>query len=88
MRKARKIAGSFNLPIIGVHHMEAHALVARYKINYELMTRYQVLIVFADVCSFSGAYDFLNSEFVFFIIQVTFLCSTFLHLMSSLFLLD
>ncbi|BBG97401.1 glycoprotease 1, partial [Prunus dulcis] len=29
VRKARKIAGSFNLPIIGVHHMEAHALVAR-----------------------------------------------------------
>ena len=31
VRKARKIAGSFNLPIIGVHHMEAHALVARYR---------------------------------------------------------
>ena len=30
MRKARKIAGTFSLPIIGVHHMEAHALVARY----------------------------------------------------------
>ncbi|KAG2729676.1 hypothetical protein I3843_01G256200 [Carya illinoinensis] len=29
VRKARKTAGSFNLPIIGVHHMEAHALVAR-----------------------------------------------------------
>lgn len=29
VRKARKIAGSSNLPIIGVHHMEAHALVAR-----------------------------------------------------------
>ncbi|KAF3439999.1 hypothetical protein FNV43_RR18277 [Rhamnella rubrinervis] len=29
VRKARKIAGSFNLPIIGVHHMEAHTLVAR-----------------------------------------------------------
>ncbi|KAE9460001.1 hypothetical protein C3L33_08094, partial [Rhododendron williamsianum] len=26
--KARKIAGSFNLPMVGVHHMEAHALVA------------------------------------------------------------
>ncbi|KAM1362728.1 hypothetical protein ACFX2H_027516 [Malus domestica] len=29
VRKAREIAGSCNLPIIGVHHMEAHALVAR-----------------------------------------------------------
>ncbi|XP_015888677.3 probable tRNA N6-adenosine threonylcarbamoyltransferase, mitochondrial [Ziziphus jujuba] len=29
VRKARKIAGRFNLPIVGVHHMEAHTLVAR-----------------------------------------------------------
>eukprot|EP00262_Sarcandra_glabra_P020625 TRINITY_DN8327_c0_g1_i1.p1 TRINITY_DN8327_c0_g1~~TRINITY_DN8327_c0_g1_i1.p1 ORF type:complete len:473 (+),score=84.38 TRINITY_DN8327_c0_g1_i1:52-1470(+) len=29
VRKARKTAGEFNLPIVGVHHMEAHALVAR-----------------------------------------------------------
>ncbi|KAH9733111.1 putative tRNA N6-adenosine threonylcarbamoyltransferase [Citrus sinensis] len=29
VQKARKIAGQFNLPIVGVHHMEAHALVAR-----------------------------------------------------------
>lgn len=27
--KARRVAGRFNLPFIGVHHMEAHALVAR-----------------------------------------------------------
>ncbi|KAM0945478.1 putative N(6)-L-threonylcarbamoyladenine synthase [Dioscorea sansibarensis] len=27
--KARRIAGMQNLPIIGIHHMEAHALVAR-----------------------------------------------------------
>nr|CAD1818915.1 unnamed protein product [Ananas comosus var. bracteatus] len=27
--KARRIAGMFRLPIVGVHHMEAHALVAR-----------------------------------------------------------
>lgn len=31
MQKARKIAGSSSLPIVGVHHMEAHALVARYE---------------------------------------------------------
>ncbi|XP_057807378.1 probable tRNA N6-adenosine threonylcarbamoyltransferase, mitochondrial isoform X2 [Salvia miltiorrhiza] len=29
VRKARKLAGAYTLPIIGVHHMEAHALVAR-----------------------------------------------------------
>ncbi|KMT00068.1 hypothetical protein BVRB_1g018950 [Beta vulgaris subsp. vulgaris] len=29
VRKAREIAGSFQLPIIGVHHMEAHTIVAR-----------------------------------------------------------
>lgn len=29
VQKARKIAGGFGLPIVGVHHMEAHALVAR-----------------------------------------------------------
>lgn len=27
--KARKLAGTNILPIVGVHHMEAHALVAR-----------------------------------------------------------
>lgn len=30
VQKARRIAGKFNLPIVGIHHMEAHALVARY----------------------------------------------------------
>ncbi|GLT39548.1 hypothetical protein SLA2020_137320 [Shorea laevis] len=29
VQKARKVAGRFNLPIISVHHMEAHTLVAR-----------------------------------------------------------
>lgn len=29
VRKARLIAGKHNLPMVGVHHMEAHALVAR-----------------------------------------------------------
>ena len=29
VQKARKTAGRFNLPIIGVHHMEAHTPVAR-----------------------------------------------------------
>ncbi|KAL5571938.1 hypothetical protein UlMin_021535 [Ulmus minor] len=29
VQKARRIAGTFSLPIVGVHHMEAHALVAR-----------------------------------------------------------
>ncbi|XP_057807379.1 probable tRNA N6-adenosine threonylcarbamoyltransferase, mitochondrial isoform X3 [Salvia miltiorrhiza] len=31
VRKARKLAGAYTLPIIGVHHMEAHALVASAK---------------------------------------------------------
>ena len=34
VRKAREIAGHFQLPIVGVHHMEAHTLVARYWSNY------------------------------------------------------
>ncbi|CAN6446015.1 unnamed protein product [Victoria cruziana] len=29
IRKARQIAGKFSLPIVGVHHMEAHTLIAR-----------------------------------------------------------
>ncbi|KAI9077904.1 hypothetical protein K1719_040165 [Acacia pycnantha] len=29
VQKARRVAGAFNLPIVGIHHMEAHALVAR-----------------------------------------------------------
>lgn len=29
VQKARKLAGSYSLPIVNVHHMEAHALVAR-----------------------------------------------------------
>ncbi|KAK7390132.1 hypothetical protein VNO78_25431 [Psophocarpus tetragonolobus] len=29
VQKARRISGGFNLPIVGIHHMEAHALVAR-----------------------------------------------------------
>lgn len=29
VRKARSVAGKFGLPIIGIHHMEAHALIAR-----------------------------------------------------------
>lgn len=29
VRKARKLAGAYALPIVGIHHMEAHTLVAR-----------------------------------------------------------
>lgn len=29
VRKARSVASSHNLPLVGVHHMEAHTLVAR-----------------------------------------------------------
>ncbi|KAF8379294.1 hypothetical protein HHK36_028727 [Tetracentron sinense] len=44
VRKARKIAGSFNLPIVGVHHMEAHALVARLT-ERELQFPFLVLLI-------------------------------------------
>jgi len=33
VHKARQVAKSFGLPIVGVHHMEAHALVSRYLTN-------------------------------------------------------
>lgn len=44
VRKARKLAGSFNLPIIGIHHMEAHALVARL-IERELQFPFMALLI-------------------------------------------
>ncbi|KAL6124411.1 hypothetical protein ACLB2K_076923 [Fragaria x ananassa] len=44
VRKARKIAGSFSLPIIGVHHMEAHALVARLT-EQELQFPFMALLI-------------------------------------------
>ncbi|XP_057500408.1 probable tRNA N6-adenosine threonylcarbamoyltransferase, mitochondrial isoform X2 [Actinidia eriantha] len=44
VQKARKIAGTFNLPIIGIHHMEAHALVAR-SIERELQFPFMVLLI-------------------------------------------
>ncbi|KAK7837313.1 probable tRNA N6-adenosine threonylcarbamoyltransferase, mitochondrial [Quercus suber] len=44
VQKARKTAGSFNLPIIGVHHMEAHALVARL-VERELQFPFMALLI-------------------------------------------
>ncbi|KAM4069718.1 hypothetical protein ACB094_12G110600 [Castanea mollissima] len=44
VQKARKTAGSFNLPIIGVHHMEAHALVARL-MERELQFPFMALLI-------------------------------------------
>ncbi|CAI0439388.1 unnamed protein product [Linum tenue] len=44
VRKARKLAGAFNLPIIGVHHMEAHALVARI-IEHDLHFPFLALLI-------------------------------------------
>lgn len=60
VQKARKIAGNFKLPIVGVHHMEAHALVARYiknsetKLMVNLLSRLQfgLYIVHLDVSYF------------------------------------
>ncbi|PRQ57575.1 putative N(6)-L-threonylcarbamoyladenine synthase [Rosa chinensis] len=42
--KARKIAGTFSLPIIGVHHKEAHALVARLT-EQELQFPFMALLI-------------------------------------------
>ncbi|XVF73423.1 hypothetical protein PTKIN_Ptkin12aG0200700 [Pterospermum kingtungense] len=44
VQKARRVAGSFGLPIIGVHHMEAHALVARL-IEKELQFPFLALLI-------------------------------------------
>ncbi|XXG43144.1 hypothetical protein AAC387_Pa01g3251 [Persea americana] len=44
VQKARRIAGKFNLPIIGIHHMEAHALVARL-IDKELQFPFLALLI-------------------------------------------
>nr|KJB24824.1 hypothetical protein B456_004G162900 [Gossypium raimondii] len=44
VQKARRVAGSFNLPIISVHHMEAHALVARL-IEKELQFPFLALLI-------------------------------------------
>ncbi|KAF6174352.1 hypothetical protein GIB67_014528 [Kingdonia uniflora] len=47
VRKARKIAGRFNLPIVGIHHMEAHALVARL-VERDLQFPFLVLLISAS----------------------------------------
>ncbi|KAM3344564.1 putative tRNA N6-adenosine threonylcarbamoyltransferase, mitochondrial isoform X2 [Capsicum galapagoense] len=44
VRKARKVAGSHNLPLVGVHHMEAHTLVARL-VERELQFPFMALLV-------------------------------------------
>lgn len=44
VRKAREIAGHFQLPIVGVHHMEAHTLVARLT-DKELQFPFMALLV-------------------------------------------
>ncbi|KAL8495624.1 hypothetical protein ACS0TY_019661 [Phlomoides rotata] len=44
VRKARKLAGAYALPIIGVHHMEAHALVARL-VERELQFPFMALLI-------------------------------------------
>ncbi|KAL1223594.1 putative tRNA N6-adenosine threonylcarbamoyltransferase [Cardamine amara subsp. amara] len=44
VRKARSVAGKFNLPIVGVHHMEAHALVARL-VEQELSFPFMALLI-------------------------------------------
>ncbi|KAF9620032.1 hypothetical protein IFM89_010648 [Coptis chinensis] len=56
-RKAQKLVGSFSLPIIGIHHMEAHALVARLverKLQFLFLTllisgRHSLLVLARDL---------------------------------------
>ncbi|GAY41965.1 hypothetical protein CUMW_063350 [Citrus unshiu] len=47
VQKARKIAGQFNLPIVGVHHMEAHALDLRFPFLALLISGGHNLLVLA-----------------------------------------
>ncbi|KAL2553025.1 putative tRNA N6-adenosine threonylcarbamoyltransferase [Forsythia ovata] len=44
VQKARKLAGTYALPIVGVHHMEAHALVARL-VHRELQFPFLALLI-------------------------------------------
>ncbi|GJN05488.1 hypothetical protein PR202_ga23117 [Eleusine coracana subsp. coracana] len=54
VHKARKIAKEFGLPIVGVHHMEAHALVSRL-VNKELNFPFLALLISDD--AIGEAYD-------------------------------
>ncbi|KAK9103266.1 hypothetical protein Sjap_020520 [Stephania japonica] len=56
VQKARKIAGRCCLPIVGIHHMEAHALVARL-VDKNLQFPFLALLV-----SGSGVYYLYNSS--------------------------
>ncbi|KAF2315382.1 hypothetical protein GH714_039071 [Hevea brasiliensis] len=52
VQKAHKLASSFNLPIISIHHMEAHALVARL-IEQELHFPFMACLFLEDtICLF------------------------------------
>ncbi|XP_071931395.1 probable tRNA N6-adenosine threonylcarbamoyltransferase, mitochondrial isoform X1 [Coffea arabica] len=55
VQKARKIAGRLNLPIVGVHHMEAHALVARL-VEKKLQFPFLALLISVDD-AIGEAYD-------------------------------
>ncbi|XP_070030268.1 probable tRNA N6-adenosine threonylcarbamoyltransferase, mitochondrial isoform X2 [Nicotiana sylvestris] len=55
VQKARKVAGSHNLPLVGVHHMEAHTLVARL-VERELQFPFMALLVSVDD-AIGEAYD-------------------------------
>ncbi|KAL6322971.1 hypothetical protein AAG906_022874 [Vitis piasezkii] len=59
VQKARKIAGSHNLPIVGVHHMEAHALVARIHPFHLGQFTHEVYEKFFSLICFSGGHNLL-----------------------------
>ncbi|KAH9627453.1 hypothetical protein KSS87_006144 [Heliosperma pusillum] len=54
VRKAREIASNFQLPIVGVHHMEAHTLVARLS-DQDLQFPFMALLISDD--AIGEAYD-------------------------------
>lgn len=55
MKYAKHLARKYNKPIIPIHHMEAHALVAR--MNTELMFPYLVLLISGGHCLLAVAQD-------------------------------
>ncbi|WMV31017.1 hypothetical protein MTR67_024402 [Solanum verrucosum] len=59
VRKARSVAGSHNLPLVGVHHMEAHTLVARGTISFCEMITYGLLCNYRGPVTLNISWDIL-----------------------------
>jgi len=57
VRKARILAGKHNLPMVGIHHMEAHALVARLT-EKELQFPFLALLISGVMVAWTGIEHF------------------------------